>query len=115
MKLRLPPNPTPTRSACPVSLSHVLATLGSADSRPQSPKDPSAIMAPKNVTDPRPGAHQERGPEGCPWHIDVRSNTLNFQDSTSSAFGPDEFDPDAAYSDEEDPVGQDAPSSDDGS
>ena len=76
--------------------------------------DLSVIMRPKNIYDSIPKAHQEGGPGGRPRHINVRSDTLNFKDSTSSAFGPDEFDPDAADSDEEELIGHDAPCSDNG-
>ena len=42
-----------------------------------------------NVTDPRPKAQQEIVPDGCPWHINVRSDALDIMDSMSSALEPD--------------------------
>ena len=59
-----------------------------------------------DVTDPRPKAQQEIGPDGHPWHIDVRYDALDFQDSMSSAFGPYEIDHDATDSNNEKLVGQ---------
>ena len=47
------------------------------------------------VTDPRPKAQQEIVPDGCYWHINVRSDVLDIMDSTSSALGPDEINQDA--------------------
>ena len=69
-------------------------------------------MAPKNVTNSRPEAQQERGPDSHPRHANVKSEALNVQDFTTSASGPRELEPDAVESNEE---GHGAPCRDNGS
>ena len=65
-----------------------------------------------NVTNLKPKAQQEAGPDCCPRHIDVRSDDLDFQDFTSSAFGPEEVNHDAADNKGEELIGKNAHRSD---